>query len=495
MKKILIFTAVIMLFSTGSFAQIVGGTTGVLTWSLDLNDSTLTISDSGEMLNYNYSDSLAPWHTHRANIINVVIGDSITNIGNYAFYQCNKLVSVNIPNSVTSIGTAAFWECRNLASAIIPNDVTNLEGYVFAFCDSLASVNIPNKITNIGDWTFYCCQNLESIIIPDKVTSIGDYAFYQCTNLTSINIPNEVISIGSHVFNQCGKLTSINIPDKVVSLGNFVFFQCNGLTSVYIPHSVASMGIYVFGECRNLESIDVDENNAVFSSEDGILFNKSKTTVIQYPINKLGTSYSIPNSVTIIGTSSFRYSNLVTVNIPNSVIYICDFAFGYCYSLNSVTIGKNVDSVSYGVFNECIAIKHIYSLNEIPPITCTGTFYLIDTNTCILHVPIGCKSKYAEAFGWKSFINIEEDAIWIEKSQNYEVTKLRVYPNPTTGQLIIDNGQLTTENVEIYNAVGQKQKIIDNYQLPIVNSIDVSHLASGLYVLKIRNKTVKFLKE
>lgn len=107
----------------------------------------------------------------------VIIGEGITNIGDYAFYNCKNLVSVIIPNSITKIGGYVFEECSNLISIEIPNKVKRIETYTFYNCSSLTSVTIPNSITHIGSFAFGGCNSLTFIILPDTITQIGNYAF------------------------------------------------------------------------------------------------------------------------------------------------------------------------------------------------------------------------------------------------------------------------------------------------------------------------------
>ena len=137
------------------------GTCGkIATWSFNYNTNTLTISGTGDMDNYIYNDDM-PWHyLITYNVIDVVvINNGITNIGNYSFYNCDKLISVNIPNCVTNIGDRAFQGCK-----------------------ALTSVTIPEGVTSIGDNAFYYCTNLKSVTIPSSVTSIGKDVFVNCNN-------------------------------------------------------------------------------------------------------------------------------------------------------------------------------------------------------------------------------------------------------------------------------------------------------------------------
>ena len=472
-----------------NFAQVISGTTGVLMWSLDTNDSTLTISGNGSMLDYHYTDNLAPWHAHRDVILTAIIEDSVASIGDCAFYQCNNLTSITISDSITSIGDYAFMYCSNLISITISDNVTSIGNHAFEFCSNLTSVTLSNNITNIGTSLFQKCINLTSIIIPDKVINIGDYAFCECYNLVSVNIPQEVTNIGSKAFKECGKLTSIIIPNKVVNISDYAFQQCSSLTSITIPNSVTSIGGYALGECAKLQSIDVDSDNPAFSSQDGILFNKLKTTVIQYPTGKINTNYTIPNSVTTIAISAFRHCRLTYVTIPNSVTTIRDFAFGYCSNLMYITIGSNVTLIDHGTFHSCSKLKYIYSLNENPPMVHdTNTFMYVNKNTCELHVPIGSKSKYANAEGWKAFFNIQDDVTGINSIKNTLLAA--IYPNPTCGQLIIELPAVSYEldknvDIQIYDIVGKLlQSEIVNLQSEII--LDISHLQVGIYFLHIR---------
>ena len=126
------------------------------------------------------------------NLTNVVIPDSVTDIGNYAFSGCTSLESINIPDSVTSIGLNAFNKCRSLTSINLPKGVTKIAGWLFADCESLKEVNLPQEITEIHTCAFYGCKSLTNINIPQTVTSIRGQAFDQCNSLTTITFEGTV---------------------------------------------------------------------------------------------------------------------------------------------------------------------------------------------------------------------------------------------------------------------------------------------------------------
>ena len=164
----------------------------------------------------------------------LIIPNSVTSIGSYAFYSCSSLTSVTIPNSVTSIGSYTFYGCSSLTSVTIPNSVTSIGSYTFYGCSGLTSVTIGNSVTSIGSYAFDGCSGLTSITIPESVTTIGNYAFSNCSGLTSIAIPNSVTSIGSSAFYRCSRLTSVTIPNSVTSIGSSAFYLCSGLSSVKV---------------------------------------------------------------------------------------------------------------------------------------------------------------------------------------------------------------------------------------------------------------------
>ena len=175
-----------------------------------------------------------------------IIPDSVTKIGDYAFFRCSSLSDIVIPDSVTDIGKCAFESCSYLSSVVIPDSVTDIGDYAFAGCSSLSNIVIPNSVTDIGKGAFSLCSSLTYIVIPNSVTDIEDFAFSDCSSLSNIVIPNSVTDIGKCAFSDCSSLNNIVIPNSVTNIGKGAFSGCISLTYIVIPDSVTDIGECAF---------------------------------------------------------------------------------------------------------------------------------------------------------------------------------------------------------------------------------------------------------
>ena len=322
-------------------------------------------------------------------------GLPVTGIGSQAFEGRGNLISVTIPDGVTNIGISAFEYCSKLTNVTIPARVISIAQFAFASCNSLTNVMIPTSVTSIGIAAFASCSNLTAITadvsnavysssvdgvlfnksqtkliefpsgkagnytIPNSVITIGSYAFYGSANLIGVIIPNTVTNILDETFESCASLVSVPIPDSVTGIGGYSFYSCTSLTNVTISKKVISIGTGAFAACTDLTAITSDASNAIYSSIDGVLFDKNVSTLIQYPAGKAG-SYTVPDSVTNIGVDAFDTCfRLSGVTIPDSVTALGDFAFNNCTSLTNVLIPDSVTNMGSNAFDYCARLNSV----------------------------------------------------------------------------------------------------------------------------------------
>jgi hypothetical protein len=224
---------------------------------------------------------------------------------------------------------------------------------VAKYTGSGGAVIIPDgfgslPVTCIGGYAFYYASGVTSVTIPDSITNIGLFAFQWCS-LTGVTMGNGVTDIGAGAFENCSGLTTVAFGNGLRTIGNYAFANCPVLTDVSLPSSVTNIGELEFTLCSSLSAINVDTSNPVFSSVNGVLFDKNQTTIVEYP-GGLGGSYTIPESVTNIGFGAFESTSLTSVTIGNGVVSVGENAFSSCSSLTNVSIGNRLASIEGGTF-------------------------------------------------------------------------------------------------------------------------------------------------
>ena len=241
------------------------------------------------------------------------------------------------------------------------------------------------KVTEIAANAFHGYENITTMSVGSNVEIIGTKAFYGCRGLANVYLGNKVIRIGNAAFGDCSALTSISLPTTLTTIDDLAF-DCAGLTSITIPASVQSIGINPFHGCQSMTAINVDLGNANYLSLNGVLFDKSFTELIAYPIGKSSTYYDVSEGLSIIGPWAFRGSHLQRVSLPSTLTEMGSLAFAENTSLTSIT---------------CIA--------RTPPEINDYTFYsTINNSGLTLTVPRGCAGAYQSAAYWQAFSNIQE---------------------------------------------------------------------------------------
>lgn len=321
----------------------------------------------------------------------------------------------NLP--VTSVASRGIANNKNITSVVLPKGMKTLPSRMFSGCEKLQQVTLPEGMTFIGASAFSGCTALSSVTIPDSVETIDEYAFSNCSSLKRIVLPEELTEIDYDVFYGSG-LESISIPDNVEYISDEAFADCTSLKSVAVGSMVSSISSSSFSGCTALESFTVAADNGYYAVVDGVLFNKDKTSIILYPYGKTSTSFSIPNTVTAIGSytfsntklasvtipgsvteigySAFANSALTAVTLPSSVTTLGERAFSGCENLETVKIGKNVAAIPYRCFSGCTSLKEV-SLGKNLKNIYAYAFYNCDALTSIA-IPEGVTSIGYEAF-------------------------------------------------------------------------------------------------
>ena len=267
-------------------------------------------------------------------IVSIVIPNTITIIGEYAFYECEELLSVAIPDSVLEIGDHAFSSCLTLSAITLGCNVKKIENRAFSACWALTEITIPNSVAFIGEYAFGNCYSLESVTLGNSLTLISDRMFYMCSALKTLHIPDNITAIGQEAF-RGSSLTQITMPKSIASIGNWAFVECELLKTITFSGNIPT---YSYGNISHLETILL---------EDGI---------------------------TSIGDQAFKDCKaLKNIIIPKSVTAISDFAFMNCTSLVSITIPDTVTQIGGGIFYGCSALVEVNLGNGISEIKMATT--------------------------------------------------------------------------------------------------------------------------
>jgi hypothetical protein len=472
--------------------------------------------------------------------------------------------------------------------------VSNIASYAFSNCSVLTSINVDNENSKFS--------SDNGVLFNKNKTTLICYPFGK--SASNYVVPNDVTTIGEGAFFYCSALISIDLPSGLKSIGAYSFGSCSSLVSIDIPISVTGINAGVFHSCSNLSSINVENENTKYFSEDGVLYNKEKTTIVRYPEGKTGNSYVIPNSVTTIGENAFyncfalitvtipnsvktikkgafsgctalfslvipntvttiedwafvACTSLTSINIPDGITTIGGFVFADCQALTSIIIPSSVKTIKNNAFNGCASLTSLTNLNPIPVAISSNLliFSGVNVSACTLTVPTSAVSAYQNAEIWQNFnivgggllvypksnnknygyatgnalyaanatatvtatalndyqfVNWTKDGIEVSRDISYSFTVtedvelvanfekitgietletdgIKIYPNPTTGELrIINNYELKIKNIEIFDVLGRvvftRHCGLDP-QSPAITA-DISHLPAGIYLVR-----------
>ena len=492
------------------------------------------------------------WGCH--SLYSVAFGDNITSIGKAAFHSC-KLFSVAIPDKITIIEEETFRYCSLLSSVIIPEGVTTIGKEAFSYCMFLNSITIPNTVQTIGEAAFLLCDGLISIILGNSVTNIGPQAFRYCDQVLSITshaiIPP--VLAGSAVFGEVPVTIPVNIPclsynnySNASGWKNFTNFVVDGPTTeykysakCYLPYSDDNFtSLNVFG----IHSIHLENSAGCDSIVTLILIENPRPQLCMVTVNESFHNEiiwkeweeDVPYNIYREDPPGGQY-NLVATIEPNSSNRWVDMESNaiirsYRYKVSGTdscgkesilssphkTMHLTIDSGQDNSWNLLwtayegteYSTCNIYRAtgNTIGEFELIGTLPTGNTSFSDFGTPEGYVYYLIEILlnetcnigksnsSIKSNIATNNPSVGVDDFR-FTIDDLKVYPNPTTGELKIENGELKIENVEVFYIYGRKQKIIINYQLSIIHSINISHLPANMYFLRIMTDHGEVIKK
>jgi hypothetical protein len=361
--------------SSVTFPATIGGFTVT-----SIGNGAIGVLDSGDVTQITIPGtvtSIGEFAFASSGLTSATLGSGLTNIGPYAFEDCNGLTGVTLPDSLIAIDAGGFRGCVGLQSVAIPATLSSIGSYAFSACGKLAAVTIADGVASIGDYAFQG-DSLGAVTLPATVTNIGQAPFNSCPLLKTISVDsaNTFYSSSNGVLFDASQTTLIEypqgqgadytIPLTVTSIGPAAFAN-TGLTNANIAGGVTNIGGGPFSGCSLLTAINVDSSNMFYSSMDGVLFDKTQTTLIEYPQAKVG-NYSIPMGVTTIESNAFTdCENLTGITLPESLASIGSFAFSSS-GLTSVAIGDSLTNIGQGAFEGCANLAGVTIANGVSTI-------------------------------------------------------------------------------------------------------------------------------
>ena len=248
------------------------GENNCLHWKVTstFTSKTLTITGTGAMPDFDFpKGNLAPWWNYEAlgmnaiseidfdikgNLKRVIIGDGVTNVGDYALFCLPAATQVTLPESVTRIGRYGIAMCSKLTGMSIPKGVTEIGDFGLAG-NGLTAVPLPDGLQSLGRGAFDTCTSLTNTTLPAAITAVPGKCFADCTKLLNVKYAGTVTAIGERAFEGCKSLTAAPIPATVTELGASAFTGCTALTDVTLPAGVTAIPDGCFQGCTALKDM------------------------------------------------------------------------------------------------------------------------------------------------------------------------------------------------------------------------------------------------
>lgn len=410
------------------------------------------------------------------------IEEGCVSIGDYAFAECTGLTDIDFENGVDYFGDYCFQNCTGLTAVYFIGDVKSIDSGAFMGCSSVTRYDFTEctEVPSIGssvfsgindacliwvpmdlyyqwimadnwkNWANYIyAEGLENdpagIYDMETDTKLYDWGlllaeefiYVEDTTIVGVNedltlmgvgvyklvVANYITTIKELAFYQCGIVGNIVLPDSVTTIEKYAFADCPTLQKISIPKTVKTIGEFAFAKCTVLSQINVDSANTVYSSSDGVLFNKNKTQLICHPAGKSG-DYTVPSTVTEIWPAAFAYSaGLTSVVMPRSLTNIGEAAFMLC------------------------TIVTLYDFRNHTSVPTLGVDVFTNINAMAkIHVPTNLYSSWRQATNWTEWkLYIYADNVTLEPGLYSDINGDLIY----SWDQLVSNGIVTLSGTNI----------------------------------------------
>ncbi len=335
----------------------------------------------------------------------------VTAIADNAFKGSNLVFgNVTFPSYLNKIGSYAFYRTRIYGDLVFPSTLTSLGEHSFNDCRGILSVKLPAGIDTIPNSAFYRCQSLVKVEAPASIKYFKNNCFSYCLALQSVPLGTGTLEVGSQAFISCKAIESVDLT-SVTTLSSEAFKDCLTLEKVTFPVTL-DYSSSVFTNCVSLKKFIVPSGATKLAVEDGVLYNKDKTTIYRCPPNNKISSIIIPDSVktisadafynvttltrvkvgsgvTSIGNNAFRNTSVFTFYIPDTVTSLGTYVLADCPELTWVVIGSRISSAS-SIVSSSKNVKLV--IGKSPSFSTSGTgipttgkAYSMATYVCTTH--------------------------------------------------------------------------------------------------------------
>lgn len=249
-----------------------------------------------------------------------------------------------------AVGPQMFASAYALKSFSMPKYAQSIGKNAFAQLPSLTEFNCNETVKSVGELAFYNCTSIESIQLPDCCSQFGDMVFYVCPSLKYVHLPSSMTSIPFATFYYCHSLPEVNIPDGVQNIENLAFHQCLSLKSLHIPAATYKVSATAISYCTSLTEITIDPANANYCDIDGVLFNKLKTTLINYPSGKQLDRYEVPAGTVTIGDNAMAEALFRELSLPEGLTTMAPGCVFTCNNLELVEIPSTLTNFDDAIY-------------------------------------------------------------------------------------------------------------------------------------------------